>query len=59
MVDKSDIISEMREAEKLQKIENIFNEGNRKFENIKNKNKEKFELEDDLDDIWFSLWNSI
>lgn len=59
-MEKPEIVREMEEAERLRGSD-IFNYNmKRNNKNSKEKNYPvKFDLEDDLDDIWFSLWNLI
>ena len=55
MFEKPEIVREMEELDRLRRSDGINNEVEKK----KSIYSDKFELEDDLDDIWFSLWNLI
>jgi len=60
MLEKPEIVREMEEADRLHRPD-IFNDTIKRDKNNSEKKiyQDKFELEDDLDDIWFSLWNLI
>ena len=52
MQDEPEIVRELRELEKRGELKNNLEEN-------KPINKKTFEIDEELDDMWFSLWNCV
>ncbi len=60
MRDEPEIVKEMREAEKLGKLQSKTPSIHHKYQiKDKPKRKEDFETDEELDEMWFSLWNCL